>query len=167
MTESPIYFRGKDAGDIGGLRGKEIASQGRAANLTLPPLRGTPSPLTSYVNRFYLSPAEFALCQEVYENNQTLLSETKDLELLQGLENWFLMVIEPPPPKPVFKGKRKLPKAISEAWCQEVREWQQRENDKREGYTAYCDPELAKLLKPDPRVMARVRYNCQQLEKVD
>lgn len=86
-----------------------------------------------YVRNRYLSREDFRHAVNVYTNNQDYFLEIKDYQSLNGLEHWFLHIIEP------------IPNTTEHA---DHFEWLEREITKRSGYSYSCSQEAKKKITP-------------------
>lgn len=87
----------------------------------------------------WLTYNEFLEALELYRSLQSEYLSTKDITKLNGLESWFINVIEP------------APEDITER-----KHWFSREMYKKQGHSYYCSPEAKKLVYVDVKDRQKV-----------
>lgn len=141
--------------DLGGLEGKAIAEELRLANATKRPAF---MPLPAGQRFKELTMDQFRYALRVYENNQMM--SLHDVDFLNELENWFIQVIEPKP-APRWKGKLRGTEILE--YNQDIEDWIKRETTKLKGYSAFCDHDVRKKIKPNPDTLKLVKAYIDKL----
>lgn len=110
---------------------EEITNQVKRANDTAR-LFSLSNYYTYYMRNRQLTQKEYRECLELYWNNQDFYLKHQDSEALEGLEIWFMHVIEP---------------CCNLKNISSIEEWIDRENKKCRLYTHHCSLEAKKMFR--------------------
>lgn len=144
----------------GGLAGKAMTEELYKKSGDVKPTRKDPPQHLS--RRDYITMAEFKSALRVYENNQIaeMANPVPDFAYLNWLENWFIQVFEPKP-EPRWKGRLRGTEILE--YNKDIEDWINREKLKLKGYSYYCDHDIRKKIKMDPKTKPLIQERVRKL----